>query len=207
MKDLTGARDSAQKAMQLSPTDVRALVLYSQAAQALGDTDGALNAWNTWFAAHPTDDAAASRLGELEEAKGDKVRAMQLYQKALALKPGQPVASNNLAVLMVDQNGNLDTALRLAQDARSGLPNSPSTADTLAWVYYAKGRYLSARDLLEDATKADPNNADMQYHLGMTYKKLGDKTNAALHLKKAETLAPATSQTGKEAAEALSQPG
>jgi Flp pilus assembly protein TadD len=30
----------------------------------------------------------------------------------------------------------------------------------------------------------------MQYHLGMVYSKLGDRTNAALHLKKAITLSP-----------------
>jgi hypothetical protein len=30
----------------------------------------------------------------------------------------------------------------------------------------------------------------MQYHLGMVYSKLGDRTNAMLHLKKAITLSP-----------------
>jgi Flp pilus assembly protein TadD len=30
----------------------------------------------------------------------------------------------------------------------------------------------------------------MQYHLGMVYSKLGDRTNAMLHLKKAISLAP-----------------
>ena len=39
----------------------------------------------------------------------------------------------------------------------------------------------------------------------MTYKKLGDKTNAALHLKRAMTLAP-NAKAGKDAATALAQP-
>jgi Tfp pilus assembly protein PilF len=82
------------------------------------------------------------------------------------------------------------------------LPNSPDAADTLAWAYYFKGAYGFARDLLEDAVKTNPNNASMQYHLGMVYSKLGDKSDAAIHLKKAVSLAPGSS-TGKDATTAL----
>ena len=59
------------------------------------------------------------------------------------------------------------------------MPNSPNTADTLAWAYYQKGTYGFARDLLEDAVKSQPGDATMQYHLGMVYSKLKDKANAA----------------------------
>jgi Tfp pilus assembly protein PilF len=72
----------------------------------------------------------------------------------------------------------------------------------LAWAYYYKGAYGFARDLLEDAVKTEPNNAAMQYHLGMVYSKLGDKSNAVIHLKKAVSLAP-DSPTGKDARTAL----
>ena len=42
----------------------------------------------------------------------------------------------------------------------------------------------------------------MHYHLGMVYSKLSDKSNAALHLKKAIALAP-DSQTAKDAKAAI----
>jgi hypothetical protein len=42
----------------------------------------------------------------------------------------------------------------------------------------------------------------MHFHLGMTYIKLNDKTDAQLHLKKAAALAPA-SKVGKDASAAL----
>jgi Tfp pilus assembly protein PilF len=82
------------------------------------------------------------------------------------------------------------------------MPDAPGAADTLAWAYYHKGTYASARDLLELGVKAEPGNATMHYHLGLTYSKLADKKNATLHLKKAVTLAPNT-PTATQAEKAL----
>jgi len=204
--DYAGARDAGQKAMQVSATDEDAVLLYGRAQVELGDKDAAIAAWQHWIDSHPTDASAVTMIAEIEDKKGDEAKAMDFYKKALQLQPGQPLASNNLAYLMLQNGGNLDVALSLAQQARQGLPDNPSTADTLAWVYYSKGQYASARDLLEDAIKIAPGNQAVQYHLGMTYRKLGDKTNAMLHLKKAASLAPDT-PIGKSAATALSQPG
>jgi Flp pilus assembly protein TadD len=145
-------------------------------------------------------------MGMLEGSKGDAAKAMEDYKKALQIDPNQAVAANNLAYLMVENGQNVDVALSLAQTARSKMPNAPSSADTLAWVYYYKGTYASGRDLLEDALKIDPNNASMHYHLGMIYSKLNDKADAELHLKKAVALAPNT-PTAKEAGDALTHLG
>jgi Tfp pilus assembly protein PilF len=103
---------------------------------------------------------------------------------------------------MLENGENPDVALTLAQTARQAMPNSTSSADTLAWAYYYKGTYGFARDLLEDAIKTDAKNATMQYHLGMVYSKLSDKSSAATHLKKAISLAP-DSQAAKDARAAL----
>jgi tetratricopeptide (TPR) repeat protein len=88
-------------------------------------------------------------------------------------------ASNNLAHAMLQTGGNLDVALSLAQTARRGLPDSPSVADTLGWIYYQKGAYQSAIGLLQEALKLQeknnkmPDNPDIHYHLGMAYAKSG----------------------------------
>jgi tetratricopeptide (TPR) repeat protein len=205
-KDFSGARDSAKKAMQLDSANEDGVQAYAQAEASLGDTDLAISTWQQWVTTRPNDPKAMVLLGTLEEAKGDASKAMEYYKKTLDISPGQPMASNNLAYLMVENGGNVDVALSLAQTARRGLPDSPYTADTLAWVYYYKSTYASARDLLEDALKLDPNNAAIQYHLGMTYSKLNDKADAQLHLKKASTLAPNT-QTAKDADAALAHLG
>jgi Flp pilus assembly protein TadD len=196
--DSKGALDSSEKAMQLNPTDSAAVVAYTRAELSAGDPSKAIAKWQQWTKDHPTDVRGFTLLGSLQEAQGDRTGAMDSYKKALAIQPETPVAANNLAFLMVETGQNLDVALSLAQIARRGMPTSPSSADTLAWIYYQKGNYDSARDLLEDAIKTAPNNATIHYHLGMTYAKLSNSTDAISHLKKAAALAPNT-QTAKDA--------
>ncbi len=204
LKDYSGAQSSAQHALSLNKSYQPAVQLYSQAQVAQGNTDGAIATWQAWLGSHPDDPRANTLLGSLEETKGDVSKAMEYYKKALQLDSSQAVAANNLAVLMVDNGDNSDVALSYAQTARRALPNSPSTADTLAWVYYHKGTYSLARDLLEDATKANPDDSSIHYHLGMTYLKLGNKPEAQTHLKKAVELGGSTA-SGKQAADALSK--
>jgi tetratricopeptide (TPR) repeat protein len=193
---------AAQKAMQLNPQDGNALTAYTSAQVMQGNTPAAIATWKTWLNAHPTDARADSVLGALEETQGDPNAAEDYYKKALANQPDQPQASNNLAYLMMERGQDIDVALSLAEAAHRGMPNSPSTADTLAWAYYNKGTYGSARDLLESVEKANPDNASIEYHMGMIYSKLGDKADAILHLKRASSLAPNT-RTQKDADQAL----
>jgi tetratricopeptide (TPR) repeat protein len=196
------ATDAVQKAMQVDPESVEAVLLFVQIQVQRGQVAGAISAWEQWSKSHPNDAGALALLGTLEESRGDTAKAETYYRKALQIKPDQPLAANNLAYAMLENNENLDVALTLAQTARRALPNSPSTADTLAWAYYKKGAYAFARDLLEDALKTNVNDATMQYHLGMVYRKMENKNNAVLHLRKAIAVAPESS-SAKDAKVAL----
>jgi tetratricopeptide (TPR) repeat protein len=204
-KDFNGARDNAKKAMDMNPADEGAVRTYTSALANTGGTDVAIQTWQTWAAAHPKDGFAASMLGGLYEQKGDQAKAIEQYKKSLAIDSSattQGLSANNLAYLMVTSGQNADLALQYAQQARRALPNSPSTADTLGWAYYYKGSYYTARDLLESASKAAPDDATIHYHLGMTYSKLGRRADAVAQLKKAIALGGST-QTAKDATTAL----
>jgi tetratricopeptide (TPR) repeat protein len=201
-KNLDQAAATARKAIQLNPGDNEAVMLSAQIQAQRGQVANAIGAWEQWLNTHPNDAGAMAILGVLEESRGNPVKAEAYYKKSLQIEPQEPVAANNLAYRMLENGENVDVALSLAQTARQAMPNSPSSADTLAWAYYHKGTYGFARDLLEDAIRADPKNAAMQYHLGMVYSKLSDKSSAAAHLKKAVSLAP-DSQTAKDARAAL----
>ena len=202
--DRDGALASAQKAVELAPSNGGAVMAYSRAAIARGQAQQAIDAWQNYLKVRPSDAQGYAVLGSLQQSRSDNDAAIASYKKALTIQPEQPVAANNLAYLMVEGGQNTDVALNYAQMARRELPNAPSTADTLAWVYYAKGTYTSARDLLEEAAKAAPDDAAIQYHLGMTYQKLSDQASATTHLKKAISLSP-DSSVGKDAQKALGQ--
>jgi Flp pilus assembly protein TadD len=123
-------------------------------------------------------------LGSLEQSRNNTARAEELYRKALQVQPDHPMAANNLAYLLLEQGRDIDVAVSLAQVARRGMPDSPVSADTLAWAYYHKGTYQLAIDLLEEALKKAPDNITFHYHLGMAYQKAGDKARARSHLQR-----------------------
>jgi tetratricopeptide (TPR) repeat protein len=201
-KNLAQAAATAQKAIQLNSADGDAVRLLAQIAVQRGQTAGAIDAWQKWSNTHPNDAGALAVLGTLEESRGNMKKAESYYRQSLQIQPQQPIAANNLAYRMLLNGQMLDVALTLAEIARQGMPDSPNTADTLAWAYYYKGTYQFARDLLENAINTDPNSATMQYHLGMVYSKLRDKSNAMNHLKRAVSLAQ-DSETANDARAAL----
>jgi tetratricopeptide (TPR) repeat protein len=187
-KRINEAAETAQRAIQLNSSDGEAVSLFAQIAVERGMTSQAVEAWLKWSSSHPNDAGAFAILGTLEESRGNPKTAETYYKKSLQIQPRQPIAANNLAYRLLENDETPDIALTLAETARQAMPDSPNTADTLAWAYYHKGTYKFARNLLEDAIDISPDCASMHYHLGMVYTKLKDKRNAAAQFKKALTL-------------------
>ena len=129
------------------------------------------------------------------------------YQKALGIKPDEPLAANNLAYLLLEHGGDVTLALSLAQTARKGLPNLANSADTLGWAYFHNRAYTAAVPLFEEAVKATPNNQTYRYHLGMAYRELKDNSRAKTELEKAIALDPKspTADLARDAMRSLSQ--
>jgi tetratricopeptide (TPR) repeat protein len=92
---------------------------------------------------------------------------------------------NNVAFIYASQAKNLDQALTLAQKALELAPNNGSVLDTVGFVHYQRGEYAKAEPLLKSASDAQPQNATVAYHLGMTYYKLGRRDDAAAALRRA----------------------
>ena len=201
-KSFEQADATAQKAIQMNSADGEAASLVAQIAVQRGQTVNAVKTWERWSNVHPNDAGALAVLGTLEESRGDLDKAEGYYKKSLQIQPHQPIAANNLAYCMLLHGETLNVALPLAEIARQGMPDSPHTADTLAWAYYYNGTYQFARNLLEEAVRTNPNSATMHYHLGMVYAKLANRSGALVHLKMAETLAP-DSPVAKDARVAL----
>jgi len=184
------AEMAAQKAVDLAPNHQEALLLLGQLQAAGGSVDKALATYQRATQENPGDVRPPLLVAQLQESRGEWQKAQQTYQKALQAQPDNPVAANNLAYLMLDHGLNTDVALSLAQTGRRGLPDSPSAADTLGWAYYHKGTYQSAVDLLQEAAKKSPKDANICYHLGLSYQKLGDRARAKTEFERALQITP-----------------
>src|SRR5262249_14950683 len=120
--------------------------------------------------------------------KNDEARAQ--YKRALDIDPNAAVAANNLAADYAERGGDLDTALRLAQTAKSQLTGSARVTDTLGWVYYQKGLSTLAISTLREGVNQNPSIAVIHYHLGLAYMKTGDLQQAQKSLQEALKLNP-----------------
>jgi len=109
--------------------------------------------------------------------------AERSYRRALELSPNSPIAANNLAWLIAENQGNLDEALQLASASVNRNPEVAGFYDTLGYVYLKKGLYLPAVEQLRKAVVMDEksgNKAASGYRvrLAMALASAGDKAGA-----------------------------
>lgn len=199
------AEASYQKAIQLDKNNLEAMLLLAELQTKLGHADKAIASYQQAAQANPRDTRPHLMLGTIFMNAKDYAKAEQEYRKVLELDPDSPVASNDLAYTLLEQDKDIDLAVSLAQVGHQKLPDLPSTADTLAWAYYHKGAYGLAIDLLERAAKQYPEEADFHYHLGMAYDKNGNSAMAKAHLEKALQLDPQNAARNAEIRKTLAQ--
>jgi len=126
---------------------------------------------------------AFTMIAILEDSRGNTAAAEKNYRTALEYSPDAPIAANNLAWLIVENQGNLDEALRLASVAVAKDPNVAGYYDTLGWVYLKKSLFSSAAQQFKKAieiAEKDGKAADPGYRvrLGMALSSAGDKAAA-----------------------------
>jgi tetratricopeptide (TPR) repeat protein len=192
-KDLKGAEAELRRSVDLDKSNAEAQIKLGQVQTAQGQVDQAISTYQAYIADNPRDIRFYILTGELYESKKDWAKAKDVYQKVLQIQPDNPLASNNLAYVMLQEGGNVDMALSMAQVARRGMPQSPNAADTLGWAYYKKGAYGSALDLFKEAVKLNKDNSDeavFHYHLGLAYAKTDQRALAKQQFERALKINP-----------------
>jgi len=156
-----------------------------------GDASSAVQDYQIAAALGPKDPVPLSLLGEVQELSGQTQEAIESYHRAYALNPDNVALTNNLAFLMAENGGNLDEALKLAQQAVQKLPNQPNFADTLGYVYLKKNLNDSAIQVFRGLAKKYPNDSSFHYHFGLALMQTGDKARARSELAAALSNHPA----------------
>jgi tetratricopeptide (TPR) repeat protein len=184
-----------KKAVELDKHNSDAISSLGRVQSMEGAADAALATYNSGLKDNPKQADFYILMGGVYENKHDLEQAKSAYQNALQIKRDDPVASNNLAYLLLQTGGNPDLALHLAQTARRGLPQNPGAADTLGWAFYQKGVYRSAIEMFQEAIRLaakdnKPESADYHYHLGLAYAKSEQPALAKQHLERVLKIDP-----------------
>jgi tetratricopeptide (TPR) repeat protein len=175
------------KALELEPALTPVYIALGGLYANSGRYDQALRNVNEALRRNPKQIAAQMLAGIIYERKGDIPNATKAYEQALVLNPRFTPAANNLAYIYSEHGGDKERALQLAQLAKETAPDEPHISDTLGWILYKRGVYERALSLLKESAAKLPDNAEIQYHLGMAYAKVGDKASAKQALSKAAT--------------------
>ena len=194
-KDLKGAEAALRKAVELDRNNSDALVKLGKVQVAEGAADQALATYQQSIKDNPREISFYILAGELYESQNKWDNAKAMYQQALNIEPNHPLASNNMAYVILQQGGNVDVALAMAQTARRGMPDSPNAADTLGWAYFHKGVYNSAIDLFQEALRLNEKrggaeDATIHYHLGLAYRKANQPALARQQLERVLKINP-----------------
>jgi tetratricopeptide (TPR) repeat protein len=167
------ARRALAATIAANPTSTEPLLVSAALDFNNGQLAGARSALINLFRLDDQNFEACMLAGQVEEASGHYLDAATFYKKVLVLDSSNTFALNNLAYVLSRDAAHVEEALGLARKAKDRAPESPEVLDTLGWLYYRKGMYdLAAKELEHALTKADW--PPIQFHLGLTYSRLGD---------------------------------
>ncbi len=89
----------------------------------------------------------------------------RLLREVIALDPGHAHSYNALGYSLADRNQRLPEALKLITRALEIAPNDPFIMDSMGWIKFRLGDYVTAVQYLEKAYRVRPE-ADIAAHLG-----------------------------------------
>jgi tetratricopeptide (TPR) repeat protein len=153
-----------------------------------GDVIRALAHYQAVEQLDPKHEQALMAIGFIHDAAARYDLAETYYRKVLEISPGNPNAANNLAFVLSEQPEHLEEAFRLAVMAKEKMSKNPQVMDTLGWIHYQKGNYMSARSELEESLNIYPDSALASFHYGMTLYQLKEYEKARSFLSRALSL-------------------
>jgi tetratricopeptide (TPR) repeat protein len=121
-------------------------------------------------------------LGTIEEEQGRWADAEMHYRRVLEIVPDNPLAQNNLAMMLVRQNRSLPEALQLAESARKSIPGNAIIEGTYGCALARAGRHAEAVEVLGPVLESSEGDAWARYCLGLSLHEAGRKDEATTML-------------------------
>ncbi len=173
------------KIVTLHPRSVDDLLGLGDVYGLKGDLNSAITAYQQALGVSSTNLNAGLGLSRALASAGRTNEAKAQYESVLKAHPDDPMVLNDFAYFLVDNGGDTDQALRLAQRAVEKSPDQPGYSDTIACIYLKKGQKGSALQIFSNLVRKYPDFATFRYHFGMALLENGDKGRARKELQTA----------------------
>ncbi|MCB1800630.1 MAG: PEP-CTERM system TPR-repeat protein PrsT [Gammaproteobacteria bacterium] len=176
------ALDFYRRAARIEDTPQLALSIYT-AQRAGGEDRAALAGLAAWHEAHEPDARVMGVLADHYARIGEVEVAVELYRAVIALDPFNVSAFNNLAVAVMQIDG--EEALRAATRAHELAPQNPAVLDTLGWTQVQLGNLETGLARLREALTRNDRVPEIHYHLAVALEEFGNRDAAYRALRRA----------------------
>ena len=190
--DYAAADKAYLAALDKYPSYYRALGGLAKVRAAEGKLSDAVEFYKKALSVVPFPEYAAAlgdvyqKLGKLDEAKR-QYDLVEFIGHLSALN--QQIHDRDLALFYADHDLKLDDSLALARKELE-IRRDIYTWDVLAWALFKNGRYQEAADAAAHALQQGTVDAQIYFHAGMIYGRLGDLSVAKNFLGRALNLSP-----------------
>jgi tetratricopeptide (TPR) repeat protein len=171
------ARSAYQRAIELDPDQVRALIGLAELTAAAGDTPAAIGYYDRATEADEDDARAGNAAAALMVERGSIDEAERRLLAVLKRHPRDVEAATALAGLLAAQGDDLDRALHYARRA-DYFRSMPEAAEVLGRVLVLRGEPSEAVEPLRRAVSQRPTSATAHLYLGLALARSGDRVGA-----------------------------
>jgi tetratricopeptide (TPR) repeat protein len=190
--DITGAEQSYQQGLSIAPRNYRCLAGLGQVRSAQQRFPEAVELYKKALAVVPFPDFAAA-LGDIYTKIGRSEQAKQQYELVEFIgylnAVNKVLYNRELALFYADHNLKLEDSCNLARkelEARHDI----YTWDTLAWSLYKNNNSSEAEQPIMNALRLGTKDAQLFFHAGMIYARLGNASKARDYLSRALSTNP-----------------
>jgi tetratricopeptide (TPR) repeat protein len=187
----TGEMASAEKAylaaLDQYPGYYRGLAGLAKLRAAQGRYTDAVDLFKKAIAAVPYPEYAAA-LGDVYQKLGNAQEAKKQYELVEFIgylsQINRQIHNRDLALFYADHDLKLNESLELARNELE-VRHDIYSWDVLAWSLYKNGKFPDAADTIPHALSQGTRDAQLFFHAGMIYEKVGDSAKAKSYLRQA----------------------
>lgn len=189
---LMPAQQVLETALQETPHNYHVLAAMGKIKEAQGEHHSAIEYYTKAMAIAPQPETLIA-LGDLYtrlERPEEAAKHYALVEAIHQLNQANGLRDDfHITRLYTDREHKLSEALQAAEALYHSRKNV-YTADLLAWCLYKNGRYAEAKSIIKQALSQRTPDAQILFHAGMIYTKLGEQAVAKHYLYRALSLNP-----------------